>query len=96
MSLFGLLARRRTASIARERLQILLAHERTFVAGAPDLLAVVRDEILAVLAKHVPFDPEKVSVRMDRRKTASTLEVDIEIPLNRDLRPNRELIAERK
>jgi len=96
MSFFGLLARRNAASVARERLQILLAHERTFVAGSPDLVAVVRDEILAVLAKHVPFDPEKVWVKMDRGKTASTLEVDIEIPLNRELRRDDEFVVERK
>ena len=84
MNLLGFWARRTSASTARERLQILLAHERPLVAGAPDLIAVVRDEILAVLARHVPFDPEKVRVKMDRRDTASTLEVDIEIPLERD------------
>jgi cell division topological specificity factor len=85
MNFFGFWTRRNSASVARERLQILLAHERTLIAGAPDLIAVVRDEILAVLAKHVAFDPEKVWVKMDRRDTVSTLEVDIEIPLKREI-----------
>ena len=85
MNLLGLLIRRKSAPVARERLQILLAHERTVVAGSPDLLSVLREEILAVLAKHVPLDPDKVQIKMDRGDAASTLEVDIEIPMGRSL-----------
>ncbi|MGB9115244.1 cell division topological specificity factor MinE [Bradyrhizobium sp.] len=71
----------RTASapVARERLQILLAHERG-LRGQPDLLELLRAEILAVVARHVVLDPEKVIVRMDRGNNVSTLEVDIEVP----------------
>jgi len=71
----------RTASapVARERLQILLAHERG-LRGRPDLLGVLRAEILALVSRHIVLDPEKVIVKMDRRKHVSTLEVDIEVP----------------
>jgi cell division topological specificity factor len=69
-----------TAPVARERLQILLAHERGSSRGKPDLLALLREEIIAVVAKHMTIDPDKVQVRMDRGKTVSTLEVDIEVP----------------
>jgi len=71
----------RTASapVARERLQILLAHERG-LRGQPDLLGVLREEILAVVSRHIMLDPEKVIVRMDRGRQVSTLEVDIEVP----------------
>jgi cell division topological specificity factor len=71
----------RTASapVARERLQILLAHERG-LCGQSDLLAILREEILAVVSRHVVLDPDKVIVRMDRGKNVSTLEVDIEVP----------------
>jgi cell division topological specificity factor len=68
-----------TAPIARERLQILLAHERGS-RGQPDLLMQLREEILQVVSRHVTLDPDKVIVRMDRGKTVSTLEVDIEVP----------------
>jgi cell division topological specificity factor len=68
-----------SAPVARERLQILLAHERG-LRGLPDLLAILREEILAVVARHVELDPEKVMVRMDRNDDVSTLEVDIELP----------------
>ena len=68
-----------SASVARERLQILLAHERGSL-GQPDLLVRLREEILAVVSRHVALDPDKVIVRMDRGKKVSTLEVDIELP----------------
>ena len=68
-----------SAPVARERLQILLAHERG-LRGRPDLLGVLRAEILAVVSRHIMLDPEKVIVRMDRGRHASTLEIDIEVP----------------
>ena len=71
-----------SAPIARERLQILLAHERT-AGDQPDLLAVLREEILAVIGRHVAFEPDKVQIKLDRGKSVSTLAVDIEIPNSR-------------
>ena len=71
----------RTASapVARERLQILLAHERGS-RGQPDLLGLLRAEILAAVSRHITLDPDKVIVKMDRGPHVSTLEVDIEVP----------------
>jgi cell division topological specificity factor len=69
-----------TATVARERLQILLAHERGLLCQQPDLLSKLREEILAAVSRHVALDPDKVIVRMDRGKNVSTLEVDIELP----------------
>lgn len=74
--------RRGSAPLARERLQILLAHERDSF-DQPELLGVLREEILAVISRHVCFDPDKVQITMDRGKTVSMLEVDIEIPNRR-------------
>ena len=65
--------------MARERLQLLLAHERN-ARSQPDLLGILREEILAVISRHVAFEPDKVQIRMERGRTVSTLEVDIEIP----------------
>lgn len=79
MNLFKLLRRTASAPVARERLQILLAHERN-LRNEPELLGILREEILAVISKHVTFDPDKVHIKMDRGKTVSMLEVDIEIP----------------
>jgi cell division topological specificity factor len=78
MSLFDFF-RRGSAPVARERLQILLAHERA-TRGESDLLGVLREEILAVISRHISFEPDKVQIKMDRGKSVSTLEVDIEIP----------------
>ena len=72
-------SRNASAPVARERLQILLSHERGLL-GQSDLLATLREEILAVVAKHVVLDPDKVIVKLERGKTVSTLEVDIEVP----------------
>ena len=79
MNLFNLFRKQPTAPIARDRLQILLSHERT-IAGGSDLVAILREEILAVIKKHVQVDSEKVQVKMDRGESVSMLEVDIEIP----------------
>ena len=81
MSLFNFFNKRSTAPAARERLQILLAHERSTI-GQSDLVAVLREEILAVIAKHVEIDRDKVKVTMDRGNAVSTLEVDIELPIS--------------
>ena len=78
MSMFNLL-RRGSAPVARERLQILLAHERS-ARSQPDLLGILREEILAVIGRHVSFEPDRVQIKMNRDKSVSTLEVDIEIP----------------
>ena len=77
LRLFG--GRDASAPVARERLQILLAHERGLL-GQSDLLVTLREEILAVVSKHVALDPDKVMVKLDRGKSVSTLEVDIEVP----------------
>jgi cell division topological specificity factor len=74
-----LFKRRNTAPVARERLQVLLAHERALL-GRSDLLGTLREEILAVIARHINVDPDKVKVEADRKDTVSTLKVDIEIP----------------
>ena len=88
MNLFTFFNRNRKSSAptARERLQILLAHERSTVGGKSDLVTLLREEILAVIAKHVQIDRDKVIVKMDRGDKVSTLDIDIEIPLNAEVR----------
>ena len=81
MNLRRLFFRPQSAPAARERLQVLLAHERLSSEGS-DLVTKLRDEILQVIAKHVQVDSEKVNVRMERGAQVSTLAVDIEIPFD--------------
>ena len=81
MSLLSLFASKKpgTATIAKDRLQVLLAHERT-ATGRTDLVAVLREEIMAVIRKHITVANDKVKVKMERGESVSTLEVEIEIP----------------
>ena len=58
---FNFARRRNSAPVARERLQILLEYERRIISQS-DLVAVLRQEILAVVSRHVSVDPEKVQL----------------------------------
>ena len=80
MSFLSLFSRKGTATVAKDRLQVLLAHERTTIGGA-DLVAILRDEIVAVITKHVPVERDKVTVKMERGESMSTLEVEVEVPM---------------
>ncbi len=64
---------------AKERLQIVMAHERVGRSG-PDYLPMLQQELLAVIAKYVDIDDNKVEVKLDRGGDCSTLEVNIELP----------------
>jgi cell division topological specificity factor len=79
MNILRFFQRDRSAPVARDRLQLLLSHERA-LSGRADLAAVLQEEILAVIAKHIAVDRDKVNVKLDRGKNCSTLEIDIEMP----------------
>ena len=81
MNLFRFFSRSQSAPAARERLQVLLAHERA-AAGDSDLITKLRDEILRAISKHMQIADDKVSARMERGANVSTLAVDIEIPFD--------------
>lgn len=78
MNLATLFGRRRSAGAAQHRLQVLLMHERA--GGRPDLIPILREDILAAIGKHVVIDPEKVQLRIDRGEAISLLEIEIQIP----------------
>jgi len=81
MSLFGFFrpTQKKSAETAKERLQILLAHERSNRTG-PDYLPLMQKEIIAVIMKYVEIDEDKVAVKLDRAGDMSMLELNIEIP----------------
>lgn len=85
MKILYFFRKRTTASAARERLQVLLAHERASMGGS-DLVSILREEIMAVIAKHVKVDSRKVRITMERGIQVSTLAVDIEIPFDTGVR----------
>lgn len=79
MNLLRWMYRSGSAPIARDRLKVLLAHERK-LGDRSDLVIVLRDEILAVIYRHMVITPDKVHMKMDRGGAMSTLAIDIEIP----------------
>ena len=85
MNILRFFGRRSSASAARERLQVLLAHERASMGGT-DLVEILREEIIDVLSKHVKIEGRKVHVKMERGAQVSTLAVDIEIPFDTGVR----------
>jgi cell division topological specificity factor len=81
MNLMNLFRKSSSAPVARDRLQVLLAHERS-VIGKSDLLATLQEEILAVIAKHITVERDAVQIKMDRGASVSTLEIDVEVPFD--------------
>ncbi len=80
MSIFNYLKRRgSTASVAKERLQIIISHERT-QRSAPDYLPQLQEEILAVIAKYIPISRDKVSVNLERTGDNAVLELNVTMP----------------
>ena len=79
MKFADLFGRQRSATTAHHRLQVLLMHERC-AGGNPDLIPMLREDILAAISKHVAVDPDKVRLKIERGETVSQLEIDIEIP----------------
>jgi cell division topological specificity factor len=80
MSIFNYLKKRNaTASVAKERLQIIISHERS-QRSTPDYLPQLQEEILAVMAKYVPIQKNKVSVNVERIGNGSVLELNVTMP----------------
>src|SRR5262249_1201453 len=68
-----------SAETAKERLQILLAHERQDRSG-PDYLPLLQKDIIEVIKKYVTVASNKPMVKLERGDEISTLEIDIELP----------------
>ena len=75
-----LFSRRGSAPVARERLQIVLAHERALNGAHGDLIRQLQEEILAVVGRHVKIERDMVQIKLDRGASISTLEIDIQMP----------------
>ena len=72
-----------TASVAKERLQIIISHERS-QRGSTDYLPKIQEklqeEILAVIAKYIPINRDKVTVNLDRLGDSAVLELNVIMP----------------
>ena len=78
---FFLGEKKKTASVAKERLQIILAHERSG-RGTPraDYLPQLQAELMAVISKYVNISPDDIKVSLEKQDNFEVLEVKIELP----------------
>ena len=82
MSLLSLLLgeKKKTASVAKERLQFILTHERTGRNPQPDYLPDLQRDLVAVLSKYVKINTNDIQVNLERHDNLEVLEVKIELP----------------
>ncbi|WP_290538224.1 MULTISPECIES: cell division topological specificity factor MinE [Alcanivorax] len=81
MSIFSYLLPKKqsSASVAKERLQIIVARERS-TRGGPDYLPQLQEELLQVVRKYVPVDQDAVNIQLDRESGCEILELNITLP----------------
>jgi cell division topological specificity factor len=81
MSLLSLIFREKkhTASVAKERLQLIIARERVGLSG-PDFLPDLQKDLVAVISKYVPIDPADIKVALEKQGNYEVLEVNIVLP----------------
>ena len=77
---FFLGEKKQTASVAKERLQLILAHERNGRASSPNYLPDLQRELVAVISKYVSINPDDIKVHLERQDDLEVLEVKIELP----------------
>ena len=80
MSLFDFLKpKKNTASVAKERLRIIVAQERSS-RGAPDYLPMLQRELLEVIRKYVSVDVDAVRVEMAKDGDHDVLDISVALP----------------
>lgn len=73
--------KKKTAAVAKERLQIILAHEHgNRGPHQPDYLPALQRELLEVISKYVQIQPQDLTVHLERQENLEVLEVKIELP----------------
>ncbi len=80
MALFDIFFRKRnSAAVAKERLSIVLAHERIARNGR-DFIGPLKEELLAVIAKYTHIDRDALQVSIEKRDAIDVLKVDVVLP----------------
>ena len=73
--------KKKTASVAKERLQIILAHERSGRGlSRADYLPKLQEELVAVISRYVQIGPNDIKVSLEKQDNLEVLEVKIELP----------------
>lgn len=80
MGLFDfLLTKKQTASVAKDRLRIIVAHERAG-RGGPEYLPMLQRELLEVIRKYVNVDVESVKVDVVKEGEHDVLDISVALP----------------
>jgi cell division topological specificity factor len=74
-------AGRGSAAVAKERLQIIVAHERRR-AHSPDFLPRLQKDILEVVRKYIPIEEDQIKLSIDSRGDCEVLELNISLSEN--------------
>ncbi|MFC5576492.1 cell division topological specificity factor MinE [Lysobacter niabensis] len=83
MGLFDfLIAKKPTASIAKDRLRIIVAHERSGRGNSPDYLPMLQRELLEVIRKYVKVDADAVKVDLIGEGDNKVLDISVALPEN--------------
>lgn len=69
-----------SASVAKDRLQLILINERGHGTTTPDFLPRLQRELVEVISRYVKINPEDIKVNLDRQDSLEVLEVKIEMP----------------
>lgn len=70
-----LTGRKRSAENAKERLQLVLVHDRTDIT--PAVLDALKDDLIAAISRHVDIDPSTVHIDVEREGRSQRLIADI-------------------
>ncbi|GED23692.1 cell division topological specificity factor MinE [Halomonas sp. 18H] len=82
MKLLDFLKRERnkeSASVAKERLQIIVAHQRN-QRGQPDYMPLLERELLEVIRRYVEVDDDAININLDSEDNCSVLELNVTLP----------------
>ena len=74
-----LMAKKQTASLAKDRLRIIVAHERG-QRSQPDYLPALQKELVEVIRKYVNIEQDQVQVALENQGSCSILELNITLP----------------
>ncbi|MGL1833716.1 cell division topological specificity factor MinE [Rhodocyclaceae bacterium SMB388] len=86
MSLLSLLfgEKKKTASVAKERLQLIIAREHGSAARGTDFLPALQRELIEVISKYVSVNPDDIKVQLEKQDNYEVLEVNIVLPDQRN------------
>ena len=73
--------KKKSASLAKDRLQIIVAHQRSGNSTEADYLPKLKEDILKVISKYVDIDPDQIKVQLDTNdKQCPILELNVALP----------------